>query len=84
MPWLRKPSAPITLDDGRVFTTLCEAGRYMLVLAEPHQRNGQRQYFAEAMKRARRDQTMPSLAIAEERLRAALQAEGVLDRVHRR
>jgi hypothetical protein len=57
----------------------------MLALPELHQRNGHWQYAAEAMMRAAaEDAGEAELATAEERLRGALEAEGVLERVKRR
>jgi hypothetical protein len=46
MPWLRKLSASIHSRRRSRLHHLREAGRYMLALLEPHQRNGQRQYVA--------------------------------------
>lgn len=83
MPWSRKLSAPITLDDGRVFETLRHAARFMLELPELNQRNPHWQSAGDAMMRAATKSSQADLAIAEEKLKAALQAEGALNRVRR-
>jgi hypothetical protein len=85
MPWSRKFPVPVTLDSGRSLTTLREAANFVLGLPERHQRNDHWQSAAEALMKAATDGSNNfQLEAAEERLIAALRAEGVLERKRRR
>jgi hypothetical protein len=84
MPWSRKLPVPLTLDSGRSLTTLRESANFLLGLPERHQRKDHWQSAVEALMKASTDgSNNAQLEAAEERLIAALRAEGVLERVRR-
>ena len=79
MPWSRKLLEPITIDDGRTFTTLREAAEFMLRLPDLLQASPRWIFAAEAMmKAAKPASSKTELSTAERRLRSALRADGVL------
>ena len=76
MPWSRKLSAPIALNDGRTIATLSDAARLVLALPELHGRNPHWQYAGELLIRAAGDKK--AVESAEVQLRIALIAEGLI------
>jgi hypothetical protein len=54
MPWSRKLTAPITLNDGQTFATLRDAVAYMFELPEPHLDKPHWQFAVEAFVEAAR------------------------------
>jgi hypothetical protein len=79
MPYTRKLPAPITLDDGRVLTTLADVVRLMETLPSLHLSNHHWQYAAEAiMKAAGEGSTKADLDEAERLIRLGLYWERLL------
>ncbi len=79
MSWSRNLSAPITLDNGRIFTTLRDAANFVLALPDLHRNNPHWQFAMEAMMKAAENDA--DLEAAERQLDLALRAEGVFERV---
>jgi hypothetical protein len=79
MPWSRKLTARITLNEGQTFETLRDAVEYMFDLPEPRLDMPHWQFAIEALVKAARPASNRSeLRAAEARLKMALMAEGVL------
>ena len=79
MPWSSRLSAPITLDDRRVFKTLRDDADYVLSVPEVRRKNHHWQYAIEAMmKPARPKSRRDELLKAESLLVIALEWDGML------
>jgi hypothetical protein len=79
LPWTRKFSEHIALDDGRILATLRDAAEFALGLPKPRLQEPYWQCAAEAlMKAAEPDSNVNELRDVERLLKAALKAEGVL------
>jgi hypothetical protein len=79
MPWSRKLSAPITLDDGRVFERLHDAADYVLALPERRRADEGWQHAIRLMiKASEKKATAEDLAYVEHQLKIMLTADRVM------
>lgn len=79
MPWSRKLTKPIALDDGRVFETLRDAADYALALPDIRKAHLSWQYAIELMMAAAKPRASRTLLErAERQLDICLRADGVL------
>ena len=79
MTWSRTLSKPITLDDGRTFTTLRDAADFAITLSERQRADPAWQYAIELMMKAARTGASPvDLQEAERQLNVVFRMDGLL------
>lgn len=79
MPYSRKLSEPIMLNDGRTFATLRDAADFALTLSDRHKADPAWAYAIELMmKAARTGATLADLQEAERQIYTALRGDGLI------